>query len=84
MKCLLSSTELQWHHWNQQDLTALIMAAVDHREKLAHTLAKAFYIFDPVSMKDFNHFMHDWILSPFLNIFLPFKSYVLNYLQQFF
>lgn len=43
------STELQWHEWTQDDLTALILAFVDTREKLAHTLAKAFYIFDPVS-----------------------------------
>lgn len=43
------STELQWHEWTKDDLTALILAIVDKREKLAHTLAKAFYIFDPVS-----------------------------------
>ena len=43
------STELQWHQWTKEDLGALILAIVDKREKLAHTLAKAFYIFDPVS-----------------------------------
>lgn len=43
------STELQWHQWTKEDLAALILAIVDKREKLAHTLAKAFYIFDPVS-----------------------------------
>ena len=43
------STELQWHHWTKEDLEALILAIVDKREKLAHTLATAFYTFDPVS-----------------------------------
>ena len=42
-------TELQWHQWTKKDLSALILAIVDKKEKLAHTLAKAFYIFDPVS-----------------------------------
>ena len=45
------NAELQWHHWTQEDLTDLILAVVDKREKLAHTLTKAFYIFDPVSKK---------------------------------
>ena len=42
-------TELQWHQRTKEDLTALIMALADKRDKFAHTLVKAFYIFDPVS-----------------------------------
>ncbi|PFX34693.1 Spatacsin [Stylophora pistillata] len=41
--------KLQWHKWTLTDLTALILTIVETREKLAHTLAKAFYIFDPAS-----------------------------------
>lgn len=41
--------KLQWHDWTLGDLTALILAIVETRETLAHTLAKAFYIFDPAS-----------------------------------
>ena len=47
--CFFFATELQWHHWTKEDLAALILAIVEKREKLAHTLATAFYIFDPVS-----------------------------------
>ncbi|XP_068741533.1 spatacsin-like isoform X2 [Montipora capricornis] len=56
-------TELQWHQWKEQDLTSLIMAAVDQREKLAHTLAKGFYIFDPANpMVDFFHFHESFLV----------------------
>lgn len=56
MKACYNSTELQWHDWTLGDLTALILAIVETRETLAHTLAKAFYIFDPVSYDSY-----DWL-----------------------
>ncbi|XP_020621148.1 spatacsin-like isoform X1 [Orbicella faveolata] len=56
-------SELQWHQWTKEDLTALILAIVDKREKLAHTLAKAFYIFDPASpLVKFFHFHETFLV----------------------
>ncbi|XP_078373747.1 spatacsin-like isoform X3 [Oculina patagonica] len=56
-------SELQWHEWTQEDLTALVLAFVETREKLAHTLAKAFYIFDPASpLVNFFHFHETFLV----------------------
>ena len=39
---------LQWHRWRVNDLLTLVKVIVQAKAKFAHTLTKAFYIFDPV------------------------------------
>ena len=45
--------DVQWHRWTLEDLLSLILTISKLGANFSHILAKAFYLFDPVSVFSF-------------------------------
>ena len=44
------SIDIQWHKWTLDNLYALILTISKYGSEYVHSLTRAFYLFDPVSM----------------------------------